>query len=130
MIKEVKPKKVYLFAIDPELDQLEEFFNRLIGLLNNIISRSSGRGDLSRIAAAMAHREVTILKGIEFLQSRGIFYTNLLEGGEIIVKPGGRIVLDESRGILEQLKYLLAETAAFRAYYRKADKNMVMKNYT
>ena len=129
VIRTVNPKRVYLFACDPELDQLEQFSNRLIGLLKNLIMKRSGMSRLSALAAAMAHQEETILKGLEWFGSTGIFQTMRFGGDEILVESGGGIASGESSKELKNLKALLIETAAFRGYYRRVDKGILMKDY-
>jgi len=129
VIQKVNPKRVYLFACDPELDQLEQFSNRLIGLLKNLIAKRSGISKISALASAMAHQEETILKGLDWFASRGIFQITRLVGDEILVESGRGIASEEASKELKKLKALLLETAAFRGYYRRMDKDKLMKDY-
>jgi single-stranded-DNA-specific exonuclease len=121
----VSPTRVYLFTIDPGLDCLEPFLQRLAGLIKHTLSKYAGRGNLTALAAAMAHRTETILYGLDWFEERGsINYTKSddlhvqIQAGDNLRKPG----LAAREAVL---KHQLEETAAFRNYLRWADPQQI-----
>jgi single-stranded-DNA-specific exonuclease len=125
-LKKVKAREVHLFAVEPEGTRLEGFQKRLAGLVKYAIANKGGRASLDELAVAMAHDPATLKAGLEWLRARGdITLENT--GGMLNLKTGG--VREESalEPALDRLLDLLAETAAFRVYYRHASKHLLLE---
>jgi single-stranded-DNA-specific exonuclease len=125
-LAEVAPVRVYLFGLDPGLDRPEMFTRRLAGLAKHALSANGGRTTLSSLAAATAQREATVLAGLEWLAARGDIRMAPGEGDEVrleAVQSAGREPLSEAEiaRVRARLEALLAETAAYRAFFRSAD---------
>lgn len=124
----VSPEQIYLFAIDPSLDQPDKFLERLAGLVKHALKARGARVALSALAAAMAHREVTIRMGLSWMEEKGLISYELQgESGEILIRTGGEQGL-ALRDIAMSLKSMLDETAAYRSYLRSVDKETLFKN--
>jgi single-stranded-DNA-specific exonuclease len=121
VLDKVKPTKVILIGVSPSTDQLDRYLKRLIGLVKFSLKTKHGRVNLNELVVAMAHKEITVKVGIEWLsdQGYGIKYTS--GGDEIIFLNEDRRVSTEMSMISDQLKTLLEETAAFRVFFIKAD---------
>jgi single-stranded-DNA-specific exonuclease len=117
----VSPEVVRLFAVDPQLDKLEFFIKRLVGLVKYAIRSNQGLLKISALAAATAQREVTVRAGIDWLISRGDLAILSDENGEVQLSEGDKVAKDSSARKLEILHGLLAETAAYRAHYSRAE---------
>ena len=124
----VLPGQVILFAMDPGLDSLDTFFPRLAGLLKHALRRRDGHALLSELAAAMAHSEMTVRLGLEWMARqgpldiaiRGLDRVTVRERREPAVRPAG--TQDEGRLVAQQLlQAQLQEVAAYRSYFRHAD---------
>jgi single-stranded-DNA-specific exonuclease len=126
----VQPERVYLFAVDPRLDQVEAFLKRLAGLVKHVLSGRQGHMRLADLAAATAQREVTVEKGLAWLAAGG--HLTILEAnvGEIRIAPGGQVSQAETGALAAQLQALLQEAAAFRAYYTRAEKEKIVASFT
>jgi single-stranded-DNA-specific exonuclease len=123
---QVRPEVVYLFAVDPQDGTPEAFLKRLAGLVKYAINQNQGRASLKALAAATAQREATVHAGLDWLASRG--YIRLLSDAEddlVIAAGEGRESADVAL-ITSRLKALLEETAAYRLYFRRGDKDIVM----
>ena len=127
-LQAVKPEKVVLFAVNPGLDHMDAFLRRLAGLFKYALGSSQGRVSLPALAAATAHRLATVRLGLDWLQARGHLHivsiddnTALLEQSDGISQPG----ITE---IAARLTAILDETAAFRKYYTRADKDALLKS--
>jgi single-stranded-DNA-specific exonuclease len=124
-LENVSPHQVVLVSIDPGLDTLRTFFERLAGLTNYALHRDKGRIPLSRLAAAMAHSEGTVRLGLEWMAQKG--HIDLAwEGAKVVLHAASRGAAD--RGVGEGLRVVqgqlwasLEETAAYRAYFAHAD---------
>ncbi len=117
----VKPETVYLFAHDPVLDALEPFMKRLAGLVKYTLSQREGLVTLATLAAATAQREVTVRAGLDWLAARGqIALLDAADGTITITASSGQIAPDAA-AISDRLTTLLRETAAYRAFFRRAD---------
>jgi single-stranded-DNA-specific exonuclease len=129
-IDTVQPERVYLFAVDPRLDQVEAFLKRLAGLVKHVLGGMQGQVRLANLAAATGQREVTVQKGLAWLAAGG--HLTILEANveEIRIASGGQVSQAEAGGLAAQLRALLQETAAFRAYYTRADKEKILSPFT
>ena len=121
IIETVSPQVVYLFAVDPNLDNPETYLSRLGGLVKHTISTKNGMAQIPTLAAAMAHREATVRLGLAWMSEKGhIGVEQGTEDGELYLSADGEPghALND---IAMTLQALLDETAAYRAYIRSAD---------
>jgi single-stranded-DNA-specific exonuclease len=122
----VAPVRVYLFGLDPGLDGPEVLIQRLAGLVKHALSARGGRATLTSLAAATAQREATVLAALEWLTTRGDIRVES-DGKDALLmedlRATGREPLSEPDivHVRARLEALLAETAAYRAFFRSAD---------
>jgi single-stranded-DNA-specific exonuclease len=123
VIKTVKPKRVYLFAIDPCMDEPVSFLKRLLGLIKYGIKTSGGIMNRSDLAAATAQSLSAINAGIDWLVAHGYLRIISNDGDRIHLEKSeiNQIISSEKSDI--HLSSALRESAAFRRYYLKADKD-------
>jgi hypothetical protein len=122
----VSPSKVYLFGIPPETDNLVTFVQRLAGLLKHVLKASQGRCYLPALAAAAGQRQVTVRLGLDWLEGGGHICLLSKEGDEVVIAAGEGVPCDDLAEREAQLKASLAESAAYRAYFLKADKDSLV----
>ncbi|MFN2164644.1 MAG: single-stranded-DNA-specific exonuclease RecJ, partial [Anaerolineae bacterium] len=67
----VEPETVYLFGLDPGMDEARGFLTRLAGMAMYALHHKGGQVDLALAAARTAQREQTIQAGLEYLAARG-----------------------------------------------------------
>lgn len=118
-VQRVKPQTVVLCDADGADDGVEAFLKRLAGLLRHDLTRRGGRVDLARLSAALGQRLVTARKGVERLEANG--QLRVVEWGDdrVTVEAHHGEPRAEAEDVLAELKVLLAETAAWRANYRR-----------
>jgi single-stranded-DNA-specific exonuclease len=119
ILEQTHPQRVIIFGVEPEEDVLSFFSTRLAGLVRFVIARQEGRTKLSRLASAMAQREVTVLRGLEWLAAQGHFSV-LVEGNNVEFSLGNQVDHHAAASLLNQLSELLNETRAYRYYFRRA----------
>ncbi|MBN1888639.1 MAG: single-stranded-DNA-specific exonuclease RecJ [Thermoflexales bacterium] len=124
----VSPRRVIVCAVESKQpDSARPFLHRLAGLLKYDLTHRGGQVCLPALAAASGQRLATVRKGIEWLAARGQIAIAAWDGDELhIVAAGG--AEDQGAGTREggigplesDLRTLLAETAAYRAYFCRA----------
>ena len=120
-MERVSPRKVILFAVDPGLDAPATFLRRLAGLVRHSLQAREGRASLSALAVATAQRQATVQAGLRWLEARGQVRIVEDEDGQVILTPGDGQVLAAVDDWQRRVVALLEETAAYRAYFARAD---------
>jgi single-stranded-DNA-specific exonuclease len=120
VLEAVSPGCVYLFGIQPESENSGAFLKRLAGLVKFGIRSKGGHMSVARLAAATAHREATIRKGLAWLEAAGYIQVFAYNEDEIHVSAGDGLVKMDNAAVERQLSALLQETAAFREYFLSA----------
>jgi len=127
VLVKAEPGKVFLFSVNPGMDEPEAFLKRLLGLLKYRTNSAQGITSLVSLAAATAQKVSTVKTGIEWLEKRGHVHVISIHDDEIQVETGvGKPQIDV-RTIDLALNNALAESAAFRRYYQKADKTRLIE---
>ena len=119
----VVPERVYLFARDPGLDEIQTFLERLAGLVKHRLSSFAGRATISLLAAATAQRRSTVQIGVAWLAAQRQIVVVGQKGDELEFtaadKTMGLDMLDLEE-VAVPLKGALEETAAYREHFRRA----------
>ncbi len=125
-LETVKPEKVILMACIPANDEPESFLRRLAGLVAFAINRRAGQAGLTALAAATAQRVATVRAGLNWLAARGDISYRLTAPDQITFTAGGGNDPAAQRDAMREITILLDETAAYRAYYRRANANWLL----
>ena len=126
VLRLVKPTKVYLFGINPDMDEPETFLKRLVGLLKTRIKSSQGIASLSSLAAATSQCIATIKSGLDWLDDHGYIKLMSANADEVKLEAGITTKKEDTKTSSARLNKLLAESAAFRRYYMSADKDRLV----
>jgi single-stranded-DNA-specific exonuclease len=125
----VRPARICLFGRDPGADTPDAFLRRLTGLVKHALSARGGRAPVAQLAAATAHREATVRLGLAWLAARG--HVRVVEeiNGEVQLAAGGGLAAPETeiKALDARLAAALAETAAYRDYFREADVRALLR---
>jgi single-stranded-DNA-specific exonuclease len=120
-LKQVQPESVYLFGVNPVTGSADEFLKRLAGLVKYALHQRKGQANLDALVAATAQTELAVRTGLAWLAAQG-YVAVADEEGSVLQLAAGSGEIEGGAGLLrEQLDALLAETSAYRSYYRKAD---------
>ena len=126
-LQKVKPRKVFLFGINPGMDESETFLKRLLGLIKYRLKSAHGIASLSSLAAATAQRTSTIKIGLGWLEAHDHISIRSIKEDEIQVDISRKTSKKDSQAISDQLNFALTESAAFRRYFLKADKERLVQ---
>ncbi|HEY5159333.1 MAG TPA: single-stranded-DNA-specific exonuclease RecJ [Anaerolineales bacterium] len=123
----VKPKTVYLIGAHPATELTENFLNRLTGLLKYTINQREGKAAYTELAAATGQRVATVELGLNWLVSRGKITLKHQENNQLWVSSGVTINdLGGAARLRVEVQAMLAETAAYRTYFKTADKDTLL----
>jgi hypothetical protein len=127
VLEAVSPGCVYLFGIQPATEKTGAFLKRLAGLVKFGIRSNGGRMSVAQLAAATAHREATIHKGLGWLEAAGHIQVLAHIEDEIWVSVGDGLIKTGNAALERQLSALLQETAAFRKYFLSANTSSLVE---
>jgi len=127
-LSHVSPETVHLFGVNPELDHPKGFLTRLAQLAQRAIATEGGRVELATLASGTAQREETVRTGLAWLEGRGHIVVLEERDGEIRLAPGEQTAASTSSEIEIRLRSLLKETAAYRAFFARADAETLINN--
>jgi hypothetical protein len=119
----VRAKRLILVGVDPGDGQPRAFRERLRGLVKFVVTHKAGHVTLDELAAATAQPMGTIRSGLDYLASRGEVIVEFHPRGRISLAAGGAAVDEAAAEELKtRLERMLQETAAYRAYFARAEK--------
>lgn len=120
MVEQSGARTFYVVGQQVADGSAEGFLQRLAGLAKHAAEQYAEGVLIQKIAAATGQREVVVRMGLDWLAAKGLFTADWPDGDTVVLKPGGEPDSDAAR-LLASLRAMLAETAAFRAYFRRAD---------
>jgi single-stranded-DNA-specific exonuclease len=121
VLAHLQPPEVYFFAIDPKMDRADAFLTRLAGLCKYALRVQDGCVQLDDLAAAACQQSAVIRAGLDWLSAQGHLKVDPQDtAGAFIISRGDDQVQQDAPELRRRLETLLQETAAFRAYYRRA----------
>lgn len=119
-VERVSPRLIYLFAVDPQTDDPQQFLERLQGLLKSLIQRRAGQTEWVWLAAATAQREICVKLGLEWLASGGWITFQEQNAHKLLVAKGAGNKQPPNEELYRQLCRHLSESAAYRTFYRES----------
>jgi single-stranded-DNA-specific exonuclease len=123
----VKPKKVYLFGIAPEVEKPDAFLARMAGFAKFVINQRGGKVTVAELAAATGHREGAIRLGLEWLAAGGHVSIQRDDGTVLLSRGDGQSNPYLQRELYIAVKGILAETAAYREHFQRAEAEHLME---
>ncbi len=119
-LRVVSPERIYLFGEDPGLSDPTRFKNRLAGLVKYALQHKSGRTTLTDLAAACATEREAVRIGLKLWEAKGVFQTEITDDN-VRVTLADQSADPQALAIYNDiLQNLLAETQAYRQYFKQA----------
>jgi len=113
-------KHVYVLAKEVPDASAAAFTRRLAGLVKYTLNHYEGKASITQFAVATAQREVSVRRGLSVLESMGQITVEWL-GQQVKISKGGAPDKEQSAALQDDLHAILAETSAYRSYFRNAD---------
>ena len=127
VMERVSPSVVYLFGVNPAVEDLDGFLNLLAGAVKYCLRTSQGKTALSRLAAATAQSEGAVRLGLQWLVEGGHISLVSLEGDDVCLAEGQGGQGTSLARTAGKLAEVLAEAAAYRSYFSTAAPDFVLK---
>jgi hypothetical protein len=108
-------------------DTPESFIRRLVGLVKYAARAYGGEVSIPRLAAATAQRESAVRRGLDWLAARGEITVSWQDPDTACIALGGSQADDALEPIEAALHASLAESAAYRAFFRRAELRRVLE---
>jgi len=120
-LETVKPKKVYLIGISPAEEKADEFLKRLAGLAKYIINQRGGKVTVQELAAVTGQRERAVRIGLEWLAAGS--HVSITGEEEALFLSTGNGTANQylQKELYLAVRGILEETAAYRAYFKRAE---------
>lgn len=116
----VKPRQIVLVGQPSPFDTRPAFAKQLMGLVKYALTHKEGEVYLTELAAALGHRQATVRLGIDWLAALGKLSIYADEGDILVLRPVQRPPTPEAAMVESLLQTALAETAAYRQFFREA----------
>jgi single-stranded-DNA-specific exonuclease len=121
VVNRVRPHQIYVVGFPATFDAFPAFIKRLMGLIKHALSHKSGELILEEVAAALGQAVTTARLGIGWLEAQGKLAITVEEAELLVVRPAQGAASAEAEALEQILKAALAETAAYRQFFRQAD---------
>jgi single-stranded-DNA-specific exonuclease len=106
----------------------ESFLKRLFGLAKYALRAYDGEVSIEELAGATGQRNVTVRRGLEWLEAKGqLTLEEWLDGETVRLGPGGQGDSEALEPLQDALSALLAEAAAYRVYFQRASLDALFK---
>ena len=123
----VKPRQVYLVGQPSPFDAFPAFIKQLVGLVKYALTQKEGEVDLPALSAVLGHRETTVRLGIDWLVAQGKLTIYVEEDNRLVLRPAQMSPSTQVPVIESMLTSALAETAAYRRFFREASLGALKK---
>jgi hypothetical protein len=110
------------------MDQGQAFLTRLAGFCKYALKYYSGKINLSRLAAGTNQRVETVFLGLRWLAANGQIEIIERQSNEIHFKIGEGVTPSSVKSFDEDLQALLRESAAYRKYFLREDKDRLINS--
>ena len=124
VIEQVQPNKIFLFAVDPKMDDLQTFLGRFAGLVKYALRAKDGRINLDILASATAQTTNTVRMGMLWMEAKGFVQVSQRDEADFYLTAGSGIESQDLGEITTELQFMLTETSAYRAYFQTAQDNL------
>jgi single-stranded-DNA-specific exonuclease len=132
VLEVVQPKRIYVFGVSPGIQTssrnklTDEFLAQLAGMAKYLINNKGGKASIRELASATAQRERAIRIGLEWLAAGG--HVTVTDGEDAVVLSAGNGETNQylQKELYVAVKGILAETAAYREYFSRANLASIM----
>ncbi len=123
MLEATRARTVYVAAACSPEDTPKAFLQRLAGLVKYALRAYDGEVSMLQLAAATGQREFTVRQGLDWMGAKGQISIEWLDGERAKLRPGTGEAMDATvvEPIQDSIAALLAEAAAYRAYFGRAN---------
>ncbi|MEW6578498.1 MAG: single-stranded-DNA-specific exonuclease RecJ [Chloroflexota bacterium] len=119
-LRAVAPGRIVLIGADPPLVTRDAVLRRLIELLKFVITHEGGTTTVHVLAEAVAQPPETVRLALRYLHSCGLLTWREDSAGNLALTAAADSPTAGDRALLSAFQAHVDETAAYRAYFRRA----------
>jgi single-stranded-DNA-specific exonuclease len=116
----VRPQQIFLVGQPSPVDTFPAFIKRLMGLVKYSMTHKEGEIYLEELAAGLGHRLTTARLGLDWLVAQGKLAIAVEEEEVLVLRPEQQLPTEAVATIENILESTLAETAAYRRFFKEA----------
>jgi len=116
VLSRVDAERVYVFDVDPGVDEYDQFHRRFAGLVKYAIEQYGGVSTIADLAGAMGQGERVVIQALDVLAALGV-KAGLATGGKVTFERCEPLAAEKAE---EVLLLMLEESRAFRRAFRNA----------
>ncbi len=129
-LERTKPATIILVGVDPPLQGLKAVLHRTLQLAKHVINQHDGYTTLGALAGATGQSRRTLEAVLDYFAARGEITLTHGPDDAITIAPGSQAAdPDTVATALEAVRAHLAETAAYRAHFRRAQPQHLLGEY-
>lgn len=117
----VKPHRIVVVGRPSPLDLFPNFIKQLMGLVKYAMMQREGEVVLPDLAAGLGHRLTTAHLGLDWLVAQGKLAIHADDGDIVVLRRDQRPPIADAPLVDEMLRSALAETAAYRRFFKQAN---------
>jgi single-stranded-DNA-specific exonuclease len=117
----VKPHRIFVVGQPSSLDLFPNFIKQLMGLVKYAMMQREGEVVLPDLAAGLGHRLTTTRLGIDWLVAQGKLAIDADDDDIVVLRRDQRRPVTDASLVEAMLISALAETAAYRRFFRQAN---------
>jgi len=117
----VNPRRVHVIAVAPPEESIEEFLSRMAGLAKFVINQRAGNVTVQELAEVTGQRVAAVQIGLEWLAAGGHVSAQSENDAYFLSRGNAETNQYLQKELYVALKGVLQETAAYRAYVRRAN---------
>jgi single-stranded-DNA-specific exonuclease len=123
-LERAQPARIVLVGVNPPYETFPDVVRRILQLVKYVINQQNGQTTLTAIAEAVAQPARTVRLALGYAAAQGEITVDYKRGGAIALVPArdSKPSADpaNTEAALAALQASIAETAAYRAYFRRA----------
>ncbi len=129
-LEQVNPTHAILIGVDPPINTLTAILKRVLSLIKYILNHQDGKTTLSALAGAVGQSHLTIRAILDYYAARGDLQVAYNRSNSITVTyPPEHAGIHDDHTLsahMVTIKSEVAETAAYRAFFQRADPYMLL----
>lgn len=120
-IEQVQPRRIYLVAAPPPVQDISTCLQLLKGLAETVITQQKGQASVAQFVERLGQSPTVVRLGLEYLAKSGEFDVEIGARGKVTLSTANSSSTQDTTGLYQRLENAWNESAAYRNYLRRVD---------
>ncbi len=120
-LQRVKPLTIDVIAVPPPTDGISDVLRRVLSLIKYVLNQQAGQTILAALSESVGQSAATIRLVLDYVVANGEIDVEYTRQNAITITPASRPPAPDIPDRLAALQASIAETGAYRAFFRRAD---------